>query len=90
MIRGETHYQDCRAGTPQAHQRCTLANKENDMNTCHQARARIVSSRLYLVERQLGMLALIGLVLLSNFPGPTQGSADKSEAPPEDVSKAKP
>jgi hypothetical protein len=38
------------------------------MNTCHQARARIVSSRLYLVERQLGMLALIGLVLLSNFP----------------------
>jgi hypothetical protein len=38
----------------------------------------------------LGMLALIGLVLLSNFPGPTQGSADKSEAPPEDVSKAKP
>ena len=26
------------------------------------------------------MLALIGLVLLSNFPGPTQGSADKSEA----------
>ena len=59
------------------------------MNTCHQARARIVSSRLYLVERQLGMLALIGLVLLSNFR-PTQGSADKSEAPPEDVSKAKP
>jgi len=38
----------------------------------------------------LGMLALIGLVLLSNFPGPMQGSADKSEAPPEDVSKAKP
>ena len=38
----------------------------------------------------LGMLALIGLVLLSNFPGPTQGSADKSEAPPEDVSKMKP
>ena len=38
----------------------------------------------------LGMLALIGLVLLRNFPGPTQGSADKSEAPPEDVSKAKP
>jgi hypothetical protein len=38
----------------------------------------------------LGMLALIGLVLLSNFPGPTQRSADKSEAPPEDVSKVKP
>jgi hypothetical protein len=38
----------------------------------------------------LGMLALIGLVLLSNFPGPMQGSAHKSEAPPEDVSKAKP
>jgi hypothetical protein len=33
------------------------------------------------------MLALIGLILLSNFPGPTQGSADKSAGPPEDVSK---
>jgi hypothetical protein len=38
----------------------------------------------------LGMLALIALVLFSSFPGPPQGSADKSEAPPEDVSKAKP
>jgi hypothetical protein len=28
LIPGETHYQDCPAGTPQAHQRCTLANKE--------------------------------------------------------------
>jgi hypothetical protein len=38
----------------------------------------------------LGMLALIALVLISNFPGPTHGSPDKTEAPPEDVSKAKP
>ena len=38
----------------------------------------------------LGMVTLIGFVLLSTFPGPTQGSADKSEAPPEDVGKAKP
>jgi hypothetical protein len=38
----------------------------------------------------MGMLALIVLVLLSGFPGPPQGSADKTEAPPEDVSKAQP
>ena len=38
----------------------------------------------------LGMLALIGLVLFSGFPGPSQGSLDKSEAPPEDVSRARP
>ena len=33
----------------------------------------------------IGMLGLIALVWLSDFPGPTQGSADKSEAPPQDV-----
>jgi hypothetical protein len=38
----------------------------------------------------LGILALIVLLLFSSFPGPRQGSSDKSEAPPEDVSKAKP
>jgi hypothetical protein len=36
----------------------------------------------------IGMLALIALVLLSDFPGPTEGSADKSEAPPEDVTRS--
>jgi hypothetical protein len=30
------------------------------------------------------------LVLFSSFPGPREGSYDKSTAPPEDVSKAKP
>ena len=38
----------------------------------------------------LGMLALIALVLYSSFPGPPHGSPDKTEAPPEDVSKTKP
>jgi hypothetical protein len=38
----------------------------------------------------LGILALIVLVLFSSFPGPPHGSSDKSEAPPEDVSKARP
>jgi hypothetical protein len=38
----------------------------------------------------LGMLALIALVLYSSFPGPPHGSPDKTEAPQEDVSKAKP
>jgi hypothetical protein len=33
----------------------------------------------------IGMLSLIALVWFSDFPGSTQGSADKSEAPPEDV-----
>jgi hypothetical protein len=33
----------------------------------------------------VAMLALIALVWLSDFPGAPQGSADKSEAPPEDV-----
>jgi hypothetical protein len=95
LIRGETHYQDCSVGTRQAHQRCTLANKEKRMNL---PKENLPSSprknrKLALIlggMTILGMLALIGLVLLSNFPGPTQGSADKSEAPPEDVSKAKP
>ena len=31
------------------------------------------------------VLALITFVALSNFPGPTEGSADKTTAPPEDV-----
>jgi hypothetical protein len=38
----------------------------------------------------LGIIALIVLLLFSSFPGPPQGSLDKSEAPPEDVSKARP
>jgi hypothetical protein len=38
----------------------------------------------------LGILAHIVLVLFSSFPGPPQGSSYKTEAPPEDVSKAKP
>jgi hypothetical protein len=95
LIRGETHYQDCRAGTPQAHQRCTLANKEkrHEPSKRKPASSPRKNRKLALIlggMTILGMLALIGLVLLSNFPGPTQGSADKSEAPPEDVSKAKP
>ena len=31
------------------------------------------------------MLVLIALVWFSDFPGPTEGSSDKAEAPPEDV-----
>jgi hypothetical protein len=38
----------------------------------------------------LGMLALIALVLFSSFPDPPQGSPDKTEAPPEDVTKESP
>ena len=38
----------------------------------------------------LGMLALIGLVLFSSFPGPPQGGPDKTQAPEEDVTKARP
>jgi hypothetical protein len=38
----------------------------------------------------LGILGLIILMLFSSFPGPREGSSDKSTAPPEDVSKAKP
>jgi hypothetical protein len=36
----------------------------------------------------IGMLGLIALLWLSDFPGPTQGSADKSETPPEDVRRS--
>jgi hypothetical protein len=32
-----------------------------------------------------GMLILIALVWLSDFPGPPHGDVSKSEAPPEDV-----
>jgi len=35
-------------------------------------------------------LALIAFVLLSDFPGTSHGSADKTDAPPEDVSRAQP
>ena len=31
------------------------------------------------------VLALIAFVALSDFPGPTEGSLDKTMAPPEDV-----
>ena len=31
------------------------------------------------------VLALIAFVALSDFPGPTEGSLDKTTAPPEDV-----
>jgi hypothetical protein len=37
----------------------------------------------------VGMLALIILVLLSNFPGPSEGESDKSGAPAEGATKAK-
>jgi hypothetical protein len=33
----------------------------------------------------VGTLALIALVLLSDFPGQPEGSANKADAPPEDV-----
>ena len=33
----------------------------------------------------VGTLALIALVLLSDFPGQPKGSANKADAPPEDV-----
>jgi len=36
------------------------------------------------------VLALIAFVLLSDFPGPPQGSSNKTNAPPEDVSRARP
>jgi hypothetical protein len=36
----------------------------------------------------IGMLGLIALVWLSDFPGATQGTSDKSEAPPEDVRRS--
>jgi hypothetical protein len=36
----------------------------------------------------IGMLGLIALLWLSDFPGPTQGSVDKSEAPPEDARRS--
>jgi hypothetical protein len=36
----------------------------------------------------IGMLGLIALVWFSDFPGPTQGSSDKTEAPPEDVRRS--
>jgi hypothetical protein len=36
----------------------------------------------------IGMLGLIALVSFSNFPGSTQGTSDKSEAPPEDVRRS--
>jgi hypothetical protein len=35
-------------------------------------------------------LALIAFVLFSDFPGASHGSGDKSDAPPEDVSRARP
>jgi hypothetical protein len=37
----------------------------------------------------VAMLVLIALVWFSDFPGTPQGSADKSEAPPEDVRGAR-
>jgi hypothetical protein len=33
----------------------------------------------------LGMLIWIAVMALNDFPAPPQGSADKSEAPPEDA-----
>jgi hypothetical protein len=37
----------------------------------------------------LGLLILIAIVVLSGFPGPTQGTADKTNAPPEDVRRSR-
>jgi hypothetical protein len=38
----------------------------------------------------VGLLLLIVLVFFSGFPGPPQGSGDKTQAPPEDVTRSKP
>lgn len=38
----------------------------------------------------VGTLALIALLLLSDFPGQPEGSANKTEAPPEDVRRGRP
>jgi hypothetical protein len=35
-------------------------------------------------------LVLIAFVLLSDFPGTSHGSSDKTNAPPEDVSRVRP
>ena len=36
------------------------------------------------------VLVLFGFALVTGLPGPPQGSVDKSDAPPEDVSRARP
>ena len=58
----------------------------NNRNEVVQSSGRTRRSLMALIGVSvIGMLGLIALVLLSDFPGPTQGSADKSEAPPQDV-----
>jgi hypothetical protein len=44
--------------------------------------------RPIIVISVIGMLGLIALVWFSDFPGPPQGSPDKSQAPPEDVRRS--
>jgi hypothetical protein len=61
----------------------------NNRNEVVQSSGRTRRSLMALIGVSvIGMLALIALVWLSDFPGPTQGSADKSEAPPEDVTRS--
>jgi hypothetical protein len=61
----------------------------NNRNEVVQSSGRTRRSLMALIGVSvIGMLGLIGLVLLSDFPGPTQGSADKSNAPPEDVRRS--
>jgi hypothetical protein len=38
----------------------------------------------------VGALALIALVLLSDFPGQPEGSVNKTDVPPEDVRRENP
>lgn len=57
-------------------------------------RSRISSNRRLLLTMValfiVGTLALIALVLLSDFPGQPEGSTNKTNAPPEDVRRERP
>jgi hypothetical protein len=89
-------YQDFAAEQPWHIRVGLLANRKAEMNVLRDSPSNSrgkKSRQLVLIVGGisiLGMLALILLVLLSGFPGPPQGSPDKTEAPPEDVSKARP
>jgi hypothetical protein len=82
-------------GTPSATMRCPARQQEAAMDI---PRDDVPYSRretrklVFIVGGMsiLGILALIAFVLFSGFPGSPQSSADKSEAPPEDVRKATP
>ncbi len=57
-------------------------------------RSRISSNRRLLMTMValfiVGALALIALVLLSDFPGQPEGSVNKTDVPPEDVRRENP